>query len=121
MRATRKILSAMLFGMGFIAVLNVSAAQGPATPLDLNTASEASLNQLPYVNKPTAKRIVANRPYASVNELSKAGIETTGMLEVIAKFVVQPYSAPAPKAGKGKGGKVKENDDWGTIHGRSLN
>lgn len=121
MRATRRILSAVLLGMGFALVLNASAAQGPATPLDLNTASEASLNQLPYVNIPTAKRIVANRPYATVNELSKAGIETPGMLEMIAKFVVQPYSAPAPKVGKGNGGKLKENSDWGSIHGRSSN
>jgi outer membrane protein assembly factor BamD len=53
----------------------------PATPnavtrtgLDLNTATEAELAKLPGINKLTAKRIMALRPFLSVNDLIRAGV-----------------------------------------------
>ncbi len=42
--------------------------------VDLNTASEAELQTLPGVGKSTAKKIMSNRPYASVSDLKKAGV-----------------------------------------------
>ena len=42
--------------------------------VDLNVASQQDLEGLKGVGSATAKKIIANRPYKSVDELSKAGI-----------------------------------------------
>ena len=62
-------------------VLNVSPASGKATKalVDLNSAPEKELETLPGVGPATSKKIVANRPYKSVDELSKAGLSAKGI------------------------------------------
>jgi competence protein ComEA len=42
--------------------------------IDLNTASDKELESIKGVGPATAKKIVAGRPYKSVDELSKAGL-----------------------------------------------
>ena len=49
-------------------------AAGPAKIIDLNTASQPELESLPGIGKSTAKKIIAARPYASVDDLVKAGL-----------------------------------------------
>jgi outer membrane protein assembly factor BamD len=44
------------------------------TGVDLNTATEAELAKLPGINKLMAKRIVAARPFLSVNDLIRIGV-----------------------------------------------
>jgi outer membrane protein assembly factor BamD len=44
------------------------------TGVDLNTATEAELNKLPGVNKLMAKRIMAMRPFLSVQDLIRVGL-----------------------------------------------
>src|SRR5262249_52424383 len=56
-----------------------AAAAAPVSPvltrtgLDINSASEADLQRLPGVGKAGAKKIIAYRPFSSVDDLRKAG------------------------------------------------
>jgi competence protein ComEA len=64
--------------------------------VDLNTGSEKELDSLPGVGTATAKKIIAGRPYSSVDDLSKAGLSA----RVIAKIspLVTVSGAPAAAA-----------------------
>ena len=67
-----------------------SAAQ--AGKVDLNSASEAELDKLPGVGKASAKKIIAGRPYQSVDDLSKAGVSKS----TIEKITPLVTAGPAP-------------------------
>ena len=62
--------------------------------IDLNTASEKELDSLPGVGPATAKKIVSNRPYSSVDDLKKAGLGQ-GQIEKIRSLVTASSSSPA--------------------------
>src|SRR5512139_2162528 len=66
-------------------------------PIDLNTASDKELESIKGVGPATAKKIVAGRPYKSVDELSKAGLSTK-QVEAIKPFVTVGSAAPAKEA-----------------------
>jgi Helix-hairpin-helix motif len=72
---------------------NASSASS-GTKVDLNTASEKDLDGLPGVGPATAKKIIAGRPYASVDDLSKAGISSS-TLKKITPLVMVSGAAPA--------------------------
>lgn len=66
--------------------------------VDLNTASQQDLEGLKGVGSATAKKIIANRPYRSVDELSKAGISSK-KIEALKPFVaVGPAAATTQPA-----------------------
>jgi len=71
-----------------------------ATPsaVDLNRASQKELEALPGVGPATAKKIVAGRPYASVADLSKAGVSAS-TIEKVRGLVVVGASRPAGVSG----------------------
>ena len=50
------------------------ARKGKLKLVDLNTASEAELRQIPGVDAKMAKKIMENRPYITVDDLAKSGI-----------------------------------------------
>ncbi len=68
-------------------------------PVDLNTASQQDLEVLKGVGPATAKKIIANRPYKSVDELSKAGISAK-KIEALKPFVMVGPAAAAPQPAK---------------------
>ena len=75
-------------------------AKAPASPVNLNTASQADLEALPGVGPATAKKIIAGRPYASVADLSKAGVPKNTIEKISSMVTVgagAPPSAPPPR------------------------
>jgi len=56
------------------AAKKVDAKKSIASLVDINNASQKELEALPGIGASTAKKIVAGRPYKSVDELSKAGL-----------------------------------------------
>ncbi len=65
-----------------------------SAPVDLNTATEAQLEALPSVGAATAKKIIAGRPYSTVDDLSKAGL-TEKTITAITPLVTVGAAAPA--------------------------
>lgn len=93
--------------IGFVLTLtlafNLPAALGQTQKalVDLNKASEKELEALPGVGPATSKKIVANRPYKSTDELSKAGlsaktIETLKPLVTVGTVTPSATKASAP-------------------------
>ena len=65
--------------------------------IDLNTASDKELESIKGVGPATAKKIVAGRPYKSVDDLSKAGLSAK-QVDAIKPLVTVGSAAPAPAA-----------------------
>ncbi len=88
-----------------------------AAPLDLNKATAEELEEaLPGVGKVTAKKIVDGRPYATVDDLAKAGVpaKTIDQIRPLVTVAVPPAAktktAAAPKTkGALPAGKVDLN------------
>jgi competence protein ComEA len=83
------------------ALFTTLAAARDASPVNINTASEKELQELPGVGEATAKKIVAGRPYGSVDDLAKAGISNSTIGKMRSQVTVgaaSPASAPAAAA-----------------------
>ena len=70
----------------------------PTNPIDLNIASEADLVSVPGIGAPTAKKIIAGRPYKSVSDLSKAGISAQSIKAISPMVKVGGGMPPAATA-----------------------
>lgn len=101
--------------LAFLLILTPVVGGAAKAPLDINTAKAGELARLKGVGPAVAKKIVANRPYNSLQELSKAGLTPeqiealkphltvgapSGIPPAAAAPEAQPQGAPAKK-GKG--------------------
>ncbi len=94
-------------GLGYLAIFSMVVAMVLVLSgsvvfaqklIDLNSASEKELESIKGVGPATAKKIVAGRPYKSVDELSKSGLSPK-QIEAIKPFVtVGAATAPPAKA-----------------------
>ena len=85
-----------------------SAAQATAAgaKVDINNATEKQLVDLPGVGKATAGKIIAGRPYGSLDDLAKAGVSKSTIAKIAplvtvgaAQAAAKPVPAvPAPPA-----------------------
>src|SRR5262249_54057232 len=80
-----------------------SGKEAPASPIDLNTASEKDLESLPGVGPATAKKIVAGRPYSSVSDLSNAGVPGGAIWKI--SSMVRAGAGAAASSGAPSGSK----------------
>jgi len=96
-------LAAWFVFVGFVltTVLAQNVFPAPAKTdkalVDLNSASAKELEALPGVGPATSKKIIANRPYKSVDELSKAGLSEK-VIEKLKPLVTVGSTTPAGAA-----------------------
>ena len=83
----------------FTLVLGTSLVYGQVQKalVDLNSASDKELEAIKGVGPATAKKIIAGRPYKSVDELSKAGLSAK-QIDAVKPFVTVGAAAPAAAA-----------------------
>ena len=89
-------------------------AGGAETELiDLNAASEKELDSLPGVGKATAEKIIAGRPYKSVDDLAAAGVPKATIAKIADLVTVGRASARTgtPAAGNAGGAKVQTTEE----------
>jgi DNA uptake protein ComE-like DNA-binding protein len=88
------VLVSVVLGLALHAA-PAQAAKSKTTKVNLNTASQQELEALPGVGEATAKKIIAGRPYASVDDLSKAGVPASTISKLKSKVTVSGSSAAA--------------------------
>ena len=76
-----------------------AAAPAAGTPIDLNTADQKALEDLPGIGPATAGKIIAARPFKSVDDLSRVKGMSKAKVEALKdKVTVGPVKAAMPEA-----------------------
>jgi hypothetical protein len=90
-----------IFVVATVAIILVLAVSHPilAQTVNVNTASEAELAGVKGIGKKLAAKIVANRPYTSAADLSKAGVSQKKIDKISPMLSFESSgAAPAPAA-----------------------
>jgi competence protein ComEA len=93
MKTHALIVITALIGFALVFGITEVRAQASKALIDLNTASEKELEGIKGVGPATAKKIIAGRPYKSVDDLKKAGIPDKTIESM--KPLVKVGAAPA--------------------------
>ena len=113
------VCAAFLFGSGirtgFAAPRNPAIPQKSGAAVDLNSASEKELEDLPGVGAATAKKIISGRPYSSVDGLAKAGVSAATVKKITPLVTVSgggaAASMPAPSKAPSKRSSAASTKD----------
>jgi hypothetical protein len=92
----RWVLVSLLVALIGASPVAVFAQAKKAAKIDINSASEKELEELPGVGSATAKKIVAGRPYGAVGDLAKAGVPAKTIDKITPLVSVGPAAAAAP-------------------------
>ena len=83
--------------LAFMASVLVSHGIAAAATININSASAKDLESLPGVGPAIAKKIIDNRPYKSIDELTKAGLSKKA-IDKLRPMVTVGTAAPAAAA-----------------------
>jgi DNA uptake protein ComE-like DNA-binding protein len=92
-RVLAALVTAVILGAG---QRPVNAADTKAAKVDLNTATAAQLEELPGIGTANAKKIIAARPYKSVDDLAKSGIPASTVNKISSLVTVTAAAEPSP-------------------------
>ena len=70
------------------------AAPGATALVDLNSSTAAQLEELPGIGRASARKIMAGRPYRSVEDLSKAGLSAAEIAKISPLVTVAAATGP---------------------------
>jgi hypothetical protein len=76
-----------------LGVLGLRLAHEPLR-MDVNSATVAELTDVPGIQRRQALRIIAQRPYATLDQLSRAGL-SAGAIDRVAAFLTVGVEAPS--------------------------
>ena len=103
----KRIITAVVVGLLLCALpvaamaAQKKAAEAAKGPVDLNKATQKELEALPGVGEATAKKIIAGRPYSSIDDLTKAGVNAATLGKIRSLVMVSaPPSIPAASTAK---------------------
>jgi competence protein ComEA len=93
----------MTAGMAFAQAKKAVEQKAPAALVDINNASQKELEEVKGIGPATSKKIIDGRPYKSVDDLSKAGlnakaIESMKPFLTVGKPPAAAAKSPAPAA-----------------------
>ena len=81
--------------------------------LDLNTATASQLESLPGISSTTARKIVAGRPYKSIDDLTKAGVTNATLRRISSSVTVNSSTAQFPSKDIKQEGKQPKSTEKG--------
>jgi competence protein ComEA len=86
-------------GLGLLisAFTSVASAKDKPAKIDLNTATQQELENLPGVGEATAKKIIAGRPYSKLSDVEKAGVPKSTIDKIKSQVTVSKSSAKSTK------------------------
>ena len=78
-------------------LLSPGAALATKAKVNVNSATQQELEALPGVGEATARKIIAGRPYSSVDDLARAGVPASTIDKIRAQVTAKPSSVKATK------------------------